>query len=268
MARARLSTRPSSSPRPAPQPSVSPTPSQDDDGSEGSFVSQIQRPSSHTRPNISLRQFSEHASEERSPDRSSPSVTDPLSPPAPKRRLVQPVATRAPARRPAQQSTRKRPAKAKSDRSTGSTSRRGGDGPIDIKVQRFVEDDEDERSDEDVIPFANESGETVVDVLMHLCEETVERTKDLFEQRVEQAPDSETRKEFRNMGRAVEAFRQELESRLLQHVSLFSTNIRFFDTDCIVNSPQPLAFPSTPSGTDSSREAGAPRGYSTNQRRT
>lgn len=222
VARAKPVARWSTSPRQAPQQPRSATPSEDENGSDDSRISQIQHPDPPRRTNVPISRSPSQMSEDESLRRSTSSLAEEeLSPPPAKRRVIRsPVAARAPVRRAVPQASRNRPAKARSERRTGSAPRRGGDGPIDIKVQRFVGHEEDDDRDEEPIPFSNETGETVVDVLMHLCEETVERTRDMFDQRVEEAPDSDTRKEYRTMSRAVESFRQELESRLLQHVSL------------------------------------------------
>jgi hypothetical protein len=153
--------------------------------------------------------------------------------PAPKRQArarKAPVTQRQPAKRrnPAEGKPKKK--KAPKARSTGSRARAGStdDAPIEITVQRFVNAEGEEGSDEDggsEIPFANRSGETVVDVLAQVCEEVIGATLGQLEHLAYNTTDPAKRKETRIKMRAVEAYREEVSARLLQHVSL--TNLAY-----------------------------------------
>ncbi|PFH61192.1 hypothetical protein XA68_18008 [Ophiocordyceps unilateralis] len=99
----------------------------------------------------------------------------------------------------------------------------GEDDGVEITVQRFVNhkkrggeaDDADPLQDEMV--FVNRSGESVVDVFAQVCEEVMASTLAQFQQLVETADGAAKKKECRIKMRAVEAYREELRSRLLQH---------------------------------------------------
>lgn len=100
------------------------------------------------------------------------------------------------------------------------------DGPsIEITVQRFVnvkdlvlnEADEDDPL-QSAMPFASRA-ETVVDVFAQVCQEVIEATLVQFQDLFRSTEDKARKKEIRIKMRAIEAYREELNSRLLQHVS-------------------------------------------------
>ena len=100
------------------------------------------------------------------------------------------------------------------------------DGPsIEITVQRFVnvkqhileEADEDDPLQSE-LPFANR-GETVVDVFAQVCTELINATLVQFQEFSRATEDKAKKKEIRIKMRAIEAYREQLNSRLLQHVS-------------------------------------------------
>ncbi|CAM1504597.1 Fc.00g021880.m01.CDS01 [Cosmosporella sp. VM-42] len=153
--------------------------------------------------------------------------------PAPKRRRGRP--TRSPAaqrqsapkskaeRRPGPQAKSKAVVKpkgaAKPRRESGE-----GDGPsIEITVQRFVnikkqildEADEDDPLQSEMA-FANR-GETVVDVFAQVCTEVIDATLGQFQDLLSNTDDKAKKKEFRIKMRAIEAYKEELNSRFLQH---------------------------------------------------
>lgn len=112
-------------------------------------------------------------------------------------------------------------------------SRKGGGRAIDIAVQRFVnhkrrqtegegggEGGDREQVDELQldIPYANYGRETVVDVLAQVCDEVIGVTQGQLEQLLDQAPDAAKKKEYKLKMRAIEAYRHELNTRLLEHV--------------------------------------------------
>lgn len=162
--------------------------------------------------------------------------------PAPKRRRGRPSKSPAvqkhPARKPKpklqkqpSQATQKRkrsskPETAKSRRESGDGygDGDGDDDAIEITVQRFV-NNKRRHSDSGPdplhaeIPFANRSGETVVDVFAQVCEEVIAATLAQLGQLADAADGAAKKKECRIKMRAVEAYREELSARLLQHVS-------------------------------------------------
>ena len=125
--------------------------------------------------------------------------------------------------------TRARPS-GKTKKSKSKSRRRGSDKsrdsggasrePIEITVQRFVNVKEDAKdSVYSEISFANHSGESVVDVFAQVCEEVIAHTLSQFQQLAENSNDPKDRKTCRIKMRAIEAYREELSSRILQHVS-------------------------------------------------
>ena len=69
------------------------------------------------------------------------------------------------------------------------------------------------------IPFTSRGGVNAVDVLSKLCEELIEAYMDKLQERGRAAEDAATRREQKTMYRALEAFQEELRTRLLEHVS-------------------------------------------------
>ncbi|KAK5992423.1 hypothetical protein PT974_05827 [Cladobotryum mycophilum] len=98
----------------------------------------------------------------------------------------------------------------------------GNDATIEITVQRFIqhkrrgEDDEVDPLHSE-IPFANRGGESVADVFAQVCDEVIASTLAQLREMVNSAADTAKKKECRIKIRAVEAYREELNSRLLQH---------------------------------------------------
>ena len=96
------------------------------------------------------------------------------------------------------------------------------DPAIEITVQGFVHNKKPNEDDllDSGIPYANRGGESVVDVFAQVCEEVIASALAQFEQLAADATDNAKRKEYRVKMRAVEAYREELSSRLLEHVRL------------------------------------------------
>lgn len=150
--------------------------------------------------------------------------------PAPKRRRRK--ATESPAvqrhPKPAQKETRKprgKPAKAAKRRDEAADELEGeSGGTVPVTVQRFTRkvhyDVEDTGADilSSDIPFANRAGVNAVDVLSQLCEALADTFLSNLEERARSAGDNAAKRDFRTMMRAVEAFREELRSRLLEQV--------------------------------------------------
>lgn len=101
-------------------------------------------------------------------------------------------------------------------------------GTVPVTVQRFTKrvryDARDEEPGADIlasdIPFANRAGVNPVDVLSQMCEVLIENFLSNLEERAREAGDGSTKREFQTMMRALEAFREELRTRLLEQVSL------------------------------------------------
>jgi hypothetical protein len=145
--------------------------------------------------------------------------------PIQKRQRTSPAPQRQPAKRSKPQPKKKR-------HSSGSD--RDDDAAIEITVQRFVNNfpqgaDEEEDVQQE-IPFANRGGETVVDVFAQVCEEVISTALEQFHDLVASSDDPEKKKEYRIKMRAVAAYREELTSRLLQHVSAVHVWVR--NTTC------------------------------------
>lgn len=163
-----------------------------------------------------------------------------------------PVTTRKPRTSP--MAAKRLPAKPAPDKasSPGSRPRRHSNdednAAFEVTVQRFVNhkrratkasagDASDSEAgdgvDEDTdhlqlkIPFANRAAESPVDVFAQLCEEVIGNITTQFQKHLRNAPDAARKKEIRVKLRAVEAYREELNLRLLQHVSIARSAKRF-----------------------------------------
>lgn len=69
------------------------------------------------------------------------------------------------------------------------------------------------------IPFANRTGESAVDVLSQVCQEVMERTLGQLHELLSATEEPAKKKEYRIKMRAIDAYKEELSARLLQHVS-------------------------------------------------
>ncbi|PHH82851.1 hypothetical protein CDD82_4584 [Ophiocordyceps australis] len=136
----------------------------------------------------------------------------------PSKTQVQDEQTRAP-----KPTARQHKEKTATQRETDEEAADANDDPaVEITVQRYV-NFKRRAGDDDTdplhlhLPFANRNAETAVDVLAQVCREVVTTTMEQFEQLLRSADDTAQKKECRIKMRAVEAFGQELSSRLLQH---------------------------------------------------
>ncbi|KAL2882971.1 hypothetical protein SGCOL_001661 [Colletotrichum sp. CLE4] len=106
----------------------------------------------------------------------------------------------------------------------------GVDEAVSIPVQRFTKrvqvaeggDDEADVLAMD-IPFAGRGGVNTVDVLTHMCDEIIETSIETLKEGVRNAQDASTKREHRVQQRALEAYQDELRTRLLQHTILLDT---------------------------------------------
>ncbi|KAH6650625.1 hypothetical protein F5144DRAFT_477899 [Chaetomium tenue] len=104
-------------------------------------------------------------------------------------------------------------------------------GSVPVTVQRFtkpsrVAEEGGEPSSallHGEIPFASRGGVNAVDVLSKLCEELIEAYMDKLQERGRAAEDAATRREQKTMYRALEAFQEELRTRLLEHTIALDT---------------------------------------------
>ncbi|KAL7790051.1 hypothetical protein V8C37DRAFT_385275 [Trichoderma ceciliae] len=99
----------------------------------------------------------------------------------------------------------------------------GDGGTIEITVQRFVNLKRRGNEDDDVDPlqnemaFVNHGGESVIDVFAQVCDEVISTTLEQFQEVTNGAEEAAKKKEYRIKMRAIEAYREELKSRFLQH---------------------------------------------------
>lgn len=109
--------------------------------------------------------------------------------------------------------------------------RRRSDGEaIPIIVQRYTKRMHLNEGDSDAdilnadIPFANRGGVNVIDVLAQVCEEVIDSSLETLHEAAVNAKDPSSKKEFRTKLRALEAFQEELRTRLLEHVSDYNSS--------------------------------------------
>ncbi|KAI0178863.1 hypothetical protein GGR52DRAFT_533870 [Hypoxylon sp. FL1284] len=127
---------------------------------------------------------------------------------------------------PAKQSQPKAP---KTKCKESATRRRSDGEAIPITVQRYTnrthpnEDDGDADILHDEIPFANRGGVNVVDVLSQICDEVIDSSLETLHEAAVNAKDSATKKELRTKLRALQAFQEELRTRLLEHTIALDT---------------------------------------------
>ncbi|KAI2471396.1 hypothetical protein F4781DRAFT_387510 [Annulohypoxylon bovei var. microspora] len=110
------------------------------------------------------------------------------------------------------------------------TARRRSDGEaIPIIVQRYTkrmhtnEDDTDADILNAEIPFANRGGVNVIDVLSQICDEVIDSSLEKLHEAAVNAKEAVTKREFRTKLRALEAFQEELRTRLLEHTIALDT---------------------------------------------
>lgn len=134
-------------------------------------------------------------------------------------------------------------------------------------MQRFANNRRRDGEDADAdplqteIPFANGSGASAVDVFAQVCEEVIAATLEQFEELGSAAEDPAKRKECRVKMRAIEAYREELSSRLLQHVSWTSWESICRKLTVLGHTPRSLALTSKTGTIRSEGEAVSARRY-------
>lgn len=103
--------------------------------------------------------------------------------------------------------------------------------PIPVKVQRFTKvrrRRDNESDDEDIlnsdIPHTSRSGVNAVDFLGHTCERVIGSSTNKLQEALQNSQDPEEKKILKVKLKALDAFQQEQETRLLEHVRV---NARF-----------------------------------------
>lgn len=164
------------------------------------------------------------------PRRSEPAVSPELSPDSPDEAVVKRLRKAPPATRksPAKQRQPKAP-RAKSNKPAAPRKKRDEDtaGAVAIEIQRFTQPkpqaDDDDSGDEDplnsTIPYASRSGVNAVDVFAQMCKEIMGKSIDKINEGIRTAEDAAAKKELRVKLLALQAFREEVRTRLLEHVS-------------------------------------------------
>ncbi|KAJ4863029.1 hypothetical protein T069G_03983 [Trichoderma breve] len=115
----------------------------------------------------------------------------------------------------------------------------GDGGTIEITVQRFVNHKKRGHEDDDIDPlqnemaFVNHGGESVIDVFAQVCDEVISSTLEQLQEVAGNAEDPAKKKEYRIKTRAIEAYREELKSRFLQHYCLDASSL-MHDVDLAV----------------------------------
>ncbi|QYS97354.1 hypothetical protein H0G86_004587 [Trichoderma simmonsii] len=146
--------------------------------------------------------------------------------PAAKSKPVKPVKPRkrveAQPRDASEEHEEPQPKKAKAKKRHSDQSE-GDGGTIEITVQRFVNHKKRGHEDDDIDPlqnemaFVNHGGESVIDVFAQVCDEVISSTLEQLQEVAGNAEDPAKKKEYRIKTRAIEAYREELKSRFLQH---------------------------------------------------
>ncbi|KAI0007756.1 hypothetical protein F4779DRAFT_590466 [Xylariaceae sp. FL0662B] len=107
--------------------------------------------------------------------------------------------------------------------------RRSAGEAIPITVQRYTkhthvsEDDTGADILNADIPFCNRGGVNIIDVLMQVCDEVIDNSLETLHEAAGKAENSGTKKELKTKFRALEAFQEELRTRLLEHTIALDT---------------------------------------------
>jgi hypothetical protein len=138
---------------------------------------------------------------------------------------VQPVSRkRRRLTRPASSPASQRHPKSKAPKKSGGLRNRLG-SPIPITVHRLINqliyDEEDPDADilNSDIPYARRNGVNAIDVLSQICQEIIATALETLETGSSNCGDKVLKREYLTKWRAVESFGDELQSRLLGHVS-------------------------------------------------
>ncbi|KAH6619235.1 hypothetical protein B0J18DRAFT_481611 [Chaetomium sp. MPI-SDFR-AT-0129] len=180
---------------------------------------------------------------EPSPPREPSSPPEPSPAPPPPERRVEPRPKPKP--QPSKPTGKKRGRKSKAAQAENEGQGEGESetptGSVPVNVQRYTkprrataaagDDAEDGENAQDAnnpkgigeIPFSNRSGVNAIDVLSTLCDELLEAYMEKLVERGRAAEDAATRREQKTMYRALEAFQEEVRTRLLEHTIALDT---------------------------------------------
>ncbi|KAM7195082.1 hypothetical protein V8F20_007632 [Naviculisporaceae sp. PSN 640] len=135
------------------------------------------------------------------------------------------------------QTTKKNKAQKKQTQARDDDGEAEDTGSVPVLVQRFTKinqsaqlgsDEEDDDIDDGIltaeIPFANRAGVNAVDVLSKLCQELIDAFLSRIADRIQAAEDNATKREHKTMATALEALREELRTRLLEHTTALDTH--------------------------------------------
>jgi hypothetical protein len=223
--------------RPQPKPSPVPQPEEPDEVEEAQEIDETE---AAQRLGRKRGRRSVAASASLEPEEVEPQEEE--EPAAKRRRRKAPPQSPAAQQRPKTRKEKKqqeaeKPKKPTAKKKTKAATEDGDDelqgGTVPVTVQRFTKkvrlehDADDEGADilalDSAIPFANRAGVNAVDVLSQMCDELVEGLLSNLLERGSAAEDAASRREFRTMMRALEAFREELRTRLLEHAIALDT---------------------------------------------
>lgn len=194
-------------PEPDPEPELEPEPEADDEEAEEIDNHEAARRIGRKRPRVSPRR---KQPPDVADDVDSPAVS--MERPAKKRRPRQDKATPAKQAQP-------RAVKAKK-RKRAAAKRKSDGGSIPITVQRYTKPlrRSDNDADEDVlnaeIPFTDHKSPNVIDVVLQMCEESLEKYLSALHEEASQADGQASRRIYRIKLRTVEAFQEELRTQL------------------------------------------------------
>lgn len=153
------------------------------------------------------------------------SLDDASEEPVAKRpRKAPPLKKKSPAKQRQPKAPRPKQSKPASERNRKNDNE--ADPAIPVKIQRFTKlrrHRNDGSDDEDIlnsnIPHTSRTGVNAVDFLAHTCERTIETSVKKIQEAIMTSQDAAEKKELRVKLRALEAFQQELGTRLLEQVS-------------------------------------------------
>jgi hypothetical protein len=121
----------------------------------------------------------------------------------------------------------------KSPRKTTKKAKLRAGSPVPVTVHRLTRPVlyEEDEPDADIlnaeIPCANRGGVNAIDVLSQICQEIVGTGLDTLEDGGNNCEDLALRREYKTKWRAVHFFGEELQARLLEHVSICTSSFSF-----------------------------------------
>lgn len=170
------------------------------------------------------RRISRYISTAESPDLDE--VTEPTPPTSKKKTKTRPVSTPAQQRQPKKPNPRSSGVSARQPSAKVSKhSKARARSPIPVIVHRFTKRPlyDKDQADADIlnddIAYTKRSGVNAIDVLSQVCQETIDSALETLERGRLNSDDPSLRREYGTKLRAIEIFGNELQTRLLEHVS-------------------------------------------------